>query len=105
MRRLKCHVRALWEKLIILMVAWLLAQAVLAQDSGEYGGLPPGNAQAEVYGLCSACHSLMIVKQQGLTKQSWLETLEWMTEEQGMADLPDNMRERIATYLAEHYGP
>ncbi|MCG8609012.1 MAG: hypothetical protein MI864_00625 [Pseudomonadales bacterium] len=94
----------------IPLVGWLCLWSlpVLAandeSDPSIYGGLPPGPGQIEVYGLCSACHSLMIVKQQGLSKKSWLETLEWMTEEQGMADLPEEMRDRIATYLSEHYG-
>lgn len=78
--------------------------SVYAGNPEDFGGLPEGDAQAEVYGLCSACHSLMIVQQQGLSKKSWLDTLEWMTEEQGMAELPDDMMDRIATYLAKHYG-
>ena len=70
----------------------------------DFGGLPPGEGQQEVYGICSACHSLMIVKQQRLSREAWLDVLTWMTEKQNMPPLPDETRERIASYLAEHYG-
>lgn len=97
---------------LLLMTALTAAQwlprPAAAQETSQatepFGGLPPGPAQAEVYGLCSACHSLMIVKQQRLSKEAWLDTLQWMTEEQGMPPLPPEMLDRIAGYLGEHYG-
>ncbi|MDX1575677.1 MAG: hypothetical protein R3285_05760, partial [Kiloniellales bacterium] len=56
-------------------------------DDLDYGGLPPGPGQEEVYYTCQPCHSLKIVVQQGLTRDSWEETLVWMVEEQGMPEL------------------
>ncbi len=44
----------------------------------DWQGLPPGEGRAAVFQLCSACHSLAIVKQQGLSRDSWQETLEWI---------------------------
>ncbi len=85
-----------------------LPGTTLAQDTApaaqEFGGLPPGEGREEVYGLCSACHSLMIVKQQRLSRKAWQDTLKWMTETQGMPQLPPETLERITNYLAEHYG-
>ena len=83
----------------------LFSSTVMAGDPADFGGLPDGDAQVEVYGVCSACHSLMIVQQQGLSEQSWRDTLDWMIEEQGMAQLPEDMLDRIAVYLGKHYGP
>ncbi len=94
----------LLERCLLLAGIAFFSSSIVAGDPADFGGLPEGDAQAEVYGVCSACHSLMIVQQQGLSKQSWLDTLDWMIEEQGMAELPEEMLDRIAGYLAEHYG-
>lgn len=70
----------------------------------DFGGLPPGAGQAEVFASCSACHSLMLVKQQGLSRERWTQTLEWMVEEQGMDELSPQRFEIILDYLSEHFG-
>jgi cytochrome c len=57
------------------------------EDAGDWDGLPPGSGREEVYYSCQACHSLAIVKQQGLSRESWDETLVWMVEEQGMPEI------------------
>ncbi|SEA08123.1 hypothetical protein [Microbulbifer marinus] len=93
---------------MLLSIAAGMPGITLAEEanssSQDFGGLPPGAGQAEVYGLCSSCHSLMIVKQQRLSKEAWLDTLDWMIEEQGMPRLPPKSLDLIASYLAEHYG-
>lgn len=91
------------------------APGSLAEDAGTppaepaaeegFGGLPPGPGRETVYGLCSACHSLMIVKQQGLSRDAWDETLVWMVEEQGMPPLDPPERAQVLDYLAQHFGP
>lgn len=68
-------------------------------------GLPKGEGREEVAALCSACHSLQIVKQQGLDADRWDGLMDWMTEKQGMPALDPEDRTRIVSYLAEHYGP
>jgi len=72
----------------------------MASDD-DYDGLPPGKGRDEVYSYCAACHSAKLVAQQGLTRESWDETLEWMVEEQGMAEIEDEMRVLILDYLSE----
>ncbi len=52
---------------------------------------------------CSACHSLAIVKQQGLSRERWDELLEWMVEEQGMTVLNPEHRGLVLDFLAEHF--
>ena len=70
----------------------------------EWDGLPADPGREEVFGICGACHSLMIVKQQGLDRESWEETLVWMVEEQGMPELDPETLSLILGYLARHYG-
>ncbi len=73
-------------------------------EADEYGGLPEGQGREEVFYACQACHSLAIVKQQGLDRESWDETLVWMVEEQEMGLLDPEERKLILDYLATHFG-
>jgi cytochrome c len=74
-------------------------------DSTKWQGLPPGPGREDVFYRCKACHSLMIVKQQGLSRDAWDESLEWMVEEQGMSPFEgENTRNRILDYLSVHFG-
>ena len=81
---------------------WLLAAQAAGAD--EWDGLPEDPGREEVFGLCGACHSLMIVKQQGLDRDAWEETLVWMVEEQGMPELDPETWSLVLDYLARHYG-
>jgi cytochrome c len=66
----------------------------------------PGDGEGKwiVQSWCSACHSLNIVKQQGMSRHRWDETLVWMVEKQGMPEMPDDARDTVLDYLAEHFG-
>ncbi len=46
----------------------------------------------------------MIVVQQGLTRDSWEESLVWMVEKQGMPEPDQATWALILDYLAAHYG-
>ena len=48
---------------------------------------------------------MRLVAQQGLTRDGWDETLEWMTDDQGMAELPADIRNLILDYLAWAFPP
>ena len=73
-------------------------------EAEEFGGLPAGPGREEVFYTCQACHSLAIVKQQGLDRDSWDETLVWMVEEQALDPLDPEERKLILDYLTTHYG-
>ena len=74
-------------------------------DPGKWQGLPPGPGREDVFYRCKACHSLMIVKQQGLSRAAWDESLEWMVEEQGMTPIENAaIRDRVLDYLSTHFG-
>lgn len=83
----------------------LLVSAAAAQSTGDLlSQIPDGPGQEETYYLCSACHSFRLVWQQGLSRDSWDETLDWMVEEQGMAELEGDERSLILDYLSANYG-
>ena len=65
--------------------------------------MPEGEGRDTVFYMCSACHSMAIVTQQGLSRKRWADVLDWMVEEQGMAELDDVTRNEILDYLAAHY--
>ncbi len=69
----------------------------------DFGQLVVAPGVEETWYACTACHSEMIVAQQGKTREGWDEMLVWMVEEQGMAELPEAEREVILDYLAAHY--
>ncbi len=70
-----------------------------------FGGDWPAGPGRELSGyFCGTCHSLAIVKQQGLSRTDWDELLDWMVEEQGMANLDPVSRDQILTYLSRHFG-
>ncbi len=75
--------------------------ALLAAD---YAGLPPGDGRDEVFALCSACHSLKLVTQQGLNERRWDGLMDWMVEEQGMDEMDEETRGLVVRYLATHFG-
>ncbi|MHA1566664.1 MAG: aldehyde dehydrogenase [Alphaproteobacteria bacterium] len=96
--------------MIGLMAAVLLvaSPAVPASEdtsaTSEFGFLVTGEGAEETYGYCAACHSERLVAQQGLTRARWSGLLEWMVEEQGMAEIEEPDLGRILDYLANNYG-
>jgi cytochrome c len=78
------------------------AAATATSDFGP--DWPAGPGQTETGVLCNACHSLAIVKQQRLSRDVWDKLLDWMVEEQGMAEQTPERRLLILDYLAAHFG-
>ena len=78
------------------------ATPLLVQDP-EFGILKVAPGAEETYYACSACHSEMIVAQQGLSRPDWDELLEWMVDEQGMSEIDEPDHTAILDYLAKHY--
>lgn len=71
--------------------------------TADYGQLFVAEGVEETYYTCTACHSEMIVAQQGKTRDGWKKLLVWMVEEQGMSELPQAELDVILDYLAAHY--
>ncbi|MYF85489.1 MAG: hypothetical protein F4178_02925 [Rhodospirillaceae bacterium] len=66
--------------------------------------MPPGEGRDEVFGYCSACHSMKLVTQQGLTRADWGEVLVYMVEEHEMAELDEEDEKLVLDYLGKFYG-
>lgn len=77
--------------------------AAAAQDLAA-PELPAGEGAELVDAICSGCHSLRLVLQQGMSRDRWAETIDWMVEEQGMAELDAETGDAILDYLAAHFG-
>lgn len=88
---------------LTVMAALLVSTGALA--SGEdFGGLPEGEGRALVHVVCDGCHSIKLVVQQGLSRDSWAESLDWMVEEQGMAEMDSETYAIVLDYLSTHLG-
>ena len=70
----------------------------------DFGLLVNAPGAEETFYACTACHSEMIVAQQGLTRAGWEEMLDWMVDEQGMSELEEPDLTLVLDYLSEHYG-
>lgn len=73
------------------------------EGNPELGDLIDAPGVEETYYMCSACHSIALVRQQRLTDARWDYLWTWMIEEQGMADPGEELQEMILGYLKEHY--
>jgi len=67
-------------------------------------GLPLAVGREEVEIYCSACHSVRLVAQQGLTRSDWDELFDWMVEEQEMEEMPTEDRKLVLNYLSKYRG-
>ena len=74
-------------------------------ENADFGLLVAAEGAAVTHAYCTVCHSERIVAQQGLTREDWLETLEYMVDEHGMAPIEGPEFGLIIDYLSTHYGP
>ena len=77
--------------------------AAATEDSSEFGYLVDEPGAETTYYTCTACHSELMIAQQGLTRERWDKLLIWMVEEQGMHPLDPEDRETVLDYLSAHY--
>jgi len=73
------------------------------EEEAEFGLLLDAPGVESTYYNCIACHSEMIIAQQGLSRDHWDELLVWMVDEQGMMEIDEPERTEILDYLAAHY--
>ena len=79
--------------------------ASASPEPEDIGLMVAAPGASETFDACTPCHSERIVVQQGLTRESWDELLDWMVEEQEMEPIDGGARAAILEYLAAHYGP
>ena len=90
---------------LVISLGAVCAEDTPSSDDLDYEAMPEGPGKDEVFGICSACHSMKIVFQQRLSRERWDETLEWMVEERGMAEFDEELTALLLDYLTAHYGP
>jgi hypothetical protein len=74
-----------------------------AELNPELGNLPDTPGAEETFYLCSACHSLAIIKQQRISDARWDYLWNWMIEKQGMPEQDLATKEKILSYLKRHF--
>jgi cytochrome c len=79
-------------------------QVAPEETASDFGVLVVAEGVEETFDYCTACHSERIVAQQGLTRDGWIEVLEWMVDEQGLAPIDEPDLSRLLDYLAANYG-
>jgi len=86
------------------------AEQLVTDDQGrseviyDVGQLHVAPGAQITYDMCTACHSEMIIAQQGQDRAGWDEILVWMVEDMGMWEIEEPDRTLILDYLAEYYG-
>ena len=73
-----------------------------AEDPDSY---PDGPGRDDAFYACGGCHAFKLVANQGLSRERWSETINYMTERHGMPKLEGKDREIILNYLAKTYPP
>jgi hypothetical protein len=86
------------------LTAMLLATPALAEDEGPES-FPEGPGRDETFYLCTACHGGALVRQQGMSRELWDESMSWMTERHGMPTLEGEDRRVILDYLTLAFPP
>ena len=81
----------------------LAGGALAASDEPEFGVLVVADGVEETFDYCDTCHSVRLVAQQGLDREDWIELLEWMVEEQSMAEIEEPDLSVVLDYLSTNY--
>jgi hypothetical protein len=85
--------------------AFLAAAPASAQEAESLDSLPDTPARELVFHTCTACHGAKIIRQQGLTRERWEETVDYMIERHNMPIPEPGDRKLIVEYLAQHFPP
>lgn len=88
----------------LAMSVMLPAASLQAQDDPFGADWPEGEGRNLTGAWCGGCHSLNLVKQQGLTREGWDVLLDWMSEKQKMPPLHGEQRDLVLDYLAASFG-
>ena len=89
---------------LLLLGLALPFATVQAQDDPFGANWPEGDGRALTGAWCGGCHSLNLVKQQGLSHDGWDVLLDWMSEKQNMPPLKGEQRSTVLGYLTTNFG-
>ncbi len=89
---------------VLLAASLALAQAPApSEETPEM--FPAGPNREESFYACVACHNFKLVAAQGLSREKWDETLDWMVTKHNMPALAAEEREKVLAYLAASFPP
>jgi hypothetical protein len=57
----------------------------------------------DAFYFCTACHSFKIVAAQGMSRERWDESLNWMVQRHSMPEVQGEDRNKILDYLASAF--
>ncbi len=104
------RVSAIWPiRLSVISILLAIASPVLAQPASftpreeTPEEFPAGPGRDETFYTCTACHNFKLVAAQGMSRERWEDTLDWMTVRHGMPKLEGEDRRRVVDYLAKTY--
>jgi hypothetical protein len=100
--------RAAAGLLLLTVGASGLGIAVVAQQPepvDDPAAYPDHPGREETVGLCTACHGFRIVAAQGMTREQWDGSLNWMTERHGMPAVEGDERRVLLDYLEKAFPP
>jgi hypothetical protein len=91
---------------VALTLPQSLAQSASARDPQETPeAFPDGPNREETFYFCTACHNFKLTAAQGMTREKWDETLQWMTVKHNMPKLEGDDLKKILDYLATALPP
>ena len=67
--------------------------------------LPAGKGRDETFYACIACHGTALIKAQGMSRERWDETLDWMMQRHNMPELDKDTRLLVLDYLSAQFPP
>lgn len=60
---------------------------------------PAGTHRDDTFYFCTACHGFKIVAQQGMSRERWNETFDFMVKRHNMVDVQGEQRDQMLDYL------
>jgi mono/diheme cytochrome c family protein len=93
--------------LVAAVAGWLWASPPAGAQGYEVvetpEDLPEGKGRDETFYACAACHGTALIKAQGMTRERWDATIDWMMERHGMPEIDADDRKLIVDYLAQTF--
>lgn len=96
--RLRVAIATLGIAAIAFTAADLRSASAAPEDKPE--NYPDGPHRADTFYFCTACHSFKLVAQQGLTRDQWHDTLDWMEEKHALPKTEGKDRHLLLDYLS-----
>ena len=90
--------------LLGLALAGAEAQTRKPKEPGDAPELyPAGPNRDDAFYACVACHSFKLVAQQGMSRERWNDSLDWMVARHNMPRLEGPDRDKVLEYLSSAF--